>query len=86
MTMTMYKVKYYVLRSVNTLILFGIRKKPFSSGRNILLCQFTRMAIKLTVVIIKAVINIAQNVIWHSFSRLSLYADKTMSSSMYVLT
>jgi hypothetical protein len=38
----------------NSLILFGIRTNFLSSGRSPLLYQFTRWAIKLTVVIIEA--------------------------------
>jgi hypothetical protein len=45
-------VKYYGLRSINSLILFGIRKNFLISGRSLLFYQFTRRAIKLTVVII----------------------------------
>jgi hypothetical protein len=39
-------------RSIHSLILFGIRKNCLSSGRRLLLYQFTRRAIKLTVIII----------------------------------
>jgi hypothetical protein len=44
--------EHYVLGSINSLILFGIRKNNLNSGRHILLYQFTRRAIKRTVVII----------------------------------
>jgi hypothetical protein len=47
------EVKYYVLRSIRQIILFGTRKKGkkcLIRGRSLLLCQFTRRAIKLTVV------------------------------------
>jgi hypothetical protein len=40
------------VRSINTSILFGIRKNCLIGGRNPLLCHFTRREIKLTVVII----------------------------------
>jgi hypothetical protein len=40
------------LRSINSLILFGIRKNSLISGRILLLYQFTRRMIKLTLVII----------------------------------
>jgi hypothetical protein len=46
------EVKHYSLISINSLILFGIRKNFLISGRSLLLYQFTRRAIKLTVVII----------------------------------
>jgi hypothetical protein len=39
------QVKYCVLRSTNSLILFGIGKNYVSSGRSLLLHQFTRTAI-----------------------------------------
>jgi hypothetical protein len=42
----------YGLRSINSLILYGIRKNCMISGRSLLLYQFTRRAIKLAVVII----------------------------------
>jgi hypothetical protein len=46
------EVKNCGLRSVNSLILFGIMKNFLISGRSLLAYQFTRRAIKLTVVII----------------------------------
>jgi hypothetical protein len=46
------EMKHYVLRSKNSLILFGIRKNCLISGRGLLLYQFTRRLIKLTVAII----------------------------------
>jgi hypothetical protein len=46
------EVKHYGLRSINSLILFGIRKNFLISGRSLLLYQFTRRVIKMTVVII----------------------------------
>jgi hypothetical protein len=46
--------EYYVLGSINPLILLGIRKNCLSSGRSILLYQFIRTMIKLTVIIIEA--------------------------------
>jgi hypothetical protein len=45
------KVKYYGLRSIISLNLFGTRKNCLISGRSLLLYQFTRRAIKLTLVI-----------------------------------
>jgi hypothetical protein len=46
------EVKHCSLRSINPLIIFGIRKNILISGMTLLLYQFTRMAIELTVVII----------------------------------
>jgi hypothetical protein len=46
------EVKHYGLRSINSLILFGIRKNCLISGKSLLSYPFTRRAIKLTVVII----------------------------------
>jgi hypothetical protein len=46
------EVKYYGMRSINSLILFGIWKNCLINGRSILLCQFTIRAIKLILVII----------------------------------
>jgi hypothetical protein len=40
----------YGLRSMNLLILFGIRKNCLISGRSLLLYQFTRKAMKLIIV------------------------------------
>jgi hypothetical protein len=48
------KAKYYCLRSTNSLILFGIRKNCLISGRSLLLYQFTKRVIKLTVIIVTA--------------------------------
>jgi hypothetical protein len=42
----------YGLRSISSLILFGIRKNYLIRGRGLLLYQFTRRTTKLTVVII----------------------------------
>jgi hypothetical protein len=42
----------YCLRSTNTFILFGIRRKCLISGWSLLLCQFTKRVIKGTVIII----------------------------------
>jgi hypothetical protein len=42
------EVKHYGLRSINSLILYDVRKNCLISGRSTLLYQFTRKAIKLT--------------------------------------
>jgi hypothetical protein len=47
------EVKHYDQRSINSLILSGVRKNCLSSKRGPLLYQFTWRAIKLNVVIIK---------------------------------
>jgi hypothetical protein len=44
--------KCYCPRSTNSSILFGIRKNCLISGRSLLLYQFTKRVIKLTVIII----------------------------------
>jgi hypothetical protein len=44
--------KLYVLRSINSYILFGIRKNWLINGRSQLIYQFTGRAIKLAVVIV----------------------------------
>jgi hypothetical protein len=44
--------KYCCLRSINSLVLFGIWKNCLISGRSPLLYQFTKRVIKLTVIII----------------------------------
>jgi hypothetical protein len=54
------EAKYYGLRSINSLILFVIRKTCFISGRSLLFYQFTRRAIKLIVVIISFIQNCIQ--------------------------
>jgi hypothetical protein len=45
-------VKYYCLRSTNSLILFEIRKNCLISGKSLLLYQSTKRVTKLTVIII----------------------------------
>jgi hypothetical protein len=44
-------VKIYVLRYTNLFVLYGIRRNCHSSGRNLLLYQFIKRAIRLTVII-----------------------------------
>ena len=46
-------VEQFALRSINLLILFGIRRNCIRSGRSRLLYLFTRRAIKQTVVIME---------------------------------
>jgi hypothetical protein len=46
------EMKHYGLKSINSLILFGIRKNFLFSGRSLLLYKFARRAMELTVVII----------------------------------
>jgi hypothetical protein len=46
-------VKYYVLRYTKLFVLYGIRMNCHSSGRNLLLYQFIKTVIKLTVIIIE---------------------------------
>jgi hypothetical protein len=45
-------VKHCYLGSTNKFIIFGIWKNCLFSGRSLLLCEFTKRALKLTVVII----------------------------------
>jgi hypothetical protein len=68
-------VERYTLRSINSLILFGIRKNCPIGGRSLLLYQFTRRAMKLTVVVIKEH-HFIQNVIPYPSLKLSPYFDK----------
>jgi hypothetical protein len=70
------------LRSINLLILFGIRKNCVTSGRSFILHQFTRSMIKLIVVIIlgSTAINLKYNFILILLSRLSPYTDCWVSS------
>jgi hypothetical protein len=42
----------YVLKNINSLIMLGIRNNLLPSGRRLLFYLFTRMAIKLIVVIV----------------------------------
>jgi hypothetical protein len=44
------EVNHYGLRSISSLILFGISKNYLNSGRSLLFYQSTRMAVILTVV------------------------------------
>jgi hypothetical protein len=46
------EAKYYCLRSTKSLILFGIGKNCLINERSLLLYQFTKRVIKLTVIII----------------------------------
>jgi hypothetical protein len=46
-------VKYYVLRYRKLSVLYGIRRNCHSSGRNLLLYQFTKRVIRLIVIIIE---------------------------------
>jgi hypothetical protein len=48
-----YEYEYYGVGSINSLILFGVRKSCLIIGRSLLLYQFTRRAIKLAIVIIE---------------------------------
>jgi hypothetical protein len=47
------EIRYYGLRSINSLILFGVRKNCRINGRSLLLYQFARRVIKLSVAIIE---------------------------------
>jgi hypothetical protein len=44
--------EYYFLQSINSLILFEIRKNCLNSGRSLLLYQLTKRAIKMTIIIV----------------------------------
>jgi hypothetical protein len=46
-------VKHYVLRYTNLFDVYGIRRNCHSSGRNLLLYQFVKRAIRLIVIIIE---------------------------------
>jgi hypothetical protein len=52
-------VKYYVLRYIHSLILFVTRNNCLSSGRSLLLYQYTKRAIELTVVFIEHITTIS---------------------------
>jgi hypothetical protein len=70
-------IKHYVLRSINSLILFGIRKNCLSSERNLLLQQFTSSQIKLPVVIIKEYhCHQLHKILSNIFPRLSPHIDE----------
>jgi hypothetical protein len=59
-------VKHYILRYTDLFVLYGIRRNCHSSRRNVLLYQFIKRAIRLTVIIIKeslSFINCLQNFI-----------------------
>jgi hypothetical protein len=43
------EVKHYIQRYANSFVLYGIRRHCHKSGRNLLLCQFVKMVITLTV-------------------------------------
>jgi hypothetical protein len=61
------EVKHYCMRSINSLVLFGIRKNCMISRRSLLLYQFTKRVIKLTAM------NSIQNFLFILHSRLSAY-------------
>jgi hypothetical protein len=46
-------VKRYVLRYTNLFVLYGIRRKCHSSGRNLLLYQFIKRVLQLIIIIIE---------------------------------
>jgi hypothetical protein len=46
-------VKRYVLRYTDLFVLYGIRRRCYKSGRNLLLYQFIKRAIRMTVTIIE---------------------------------
>jgi hypothetical protein len=60
-------VRQLVLKSINLLILYGIRKSDLRSGRNRSLYLFIKRTRKQTVVIIEAIasVNCIQNLIQH---------------------
>jgi hypothetical protein len=77
------EVIYYILRSTNFLILFGIRKNCHDSGRNLLLYLFTKRVIKLLI----GVTNYMQNFILSIVvvSRLAPNIDKLFGDHQYGL-
>jgi hypothetical protein len=46
-------VKHYILRYTDLFVLYGIRRNCHSSGRNLLLYQFIKRAIRLIVIIVE---------------------------------
>jgi hypothetical protein len=66
-------VKNYNLRSINSLLLFGVRKECLVCERSLLMYQFTRRAIKLTAVIINFTQNFIEN---PSLKVKSIYIDE----------
>jgi hypothetical protein len=44
-------VKYYILRYTDLFVVFGIRRNCHSSGRNLLMYQHIKMAIRLILII-----------------------------------
>jgi hypothetical protein len=65
-------LKPYYLRSINSLLLFGMRRNCLISGRSLLLYQFTKHAIKLPVVVIMGY-TVIQYFIQYLLPRLSPY-------------
>jgi hypothetical protein len=78
------EVKHYVLRSRNSLVIFGIRKNCLTTGRSLLLYQFTRV-IKLALVIILGYhcYQLHNKILSNVFSRLSPYIDEISGNHQY---
>jgi hypothetical protein len=66
-------VKHYSLKFMNSLILFGISNNVVTSGRSLLLYQFTRMVITLTVWDITVINFIPNSIQYSSFKVKSIY-------------
>jgi len=62
------KFTMHCIYLTNLFVLYGIRRNCHSSGRNVLLYQFIKMVIRLTVIIIRnfLLINCLQMFIKHS--------------------
>jgi hypothetical protein len=80
-------VKYYDLKSINLLILFGVRKNCLISGRGLLLYQFTRRGIKQTIVIIVGYHchQLLNKILSNILSRLSPYMDEIIGEHQFRL-
>jgi hypothetical protein len=76
--------KHRVMWSTNFLIIFWIRKNCYKNGRNIWLCVFIRMVIKLTAIIIEEYYSykLNANVILHYLSRLTQCVDEIIGDDL----
>jgi hypothetical protein len=81
------KAKHYCLQSTKALILFGIRKNCLIGWRNPLLYQFTKRAIRLTVIIIvRYHCNQLHTKCYHSQKVKSIYRRNYWGASVWVST
>jgi hypothetical protein len=68
-------VKHYILRYTDLFVVYGIRRNCHSSGRNLLLYQFIKKVIRLTVIIIEGAYKMLSNIL---LARLTPYISEVI--------